>query len=73
MIAKPARVGGGRCSDGLAGHPLEDVRVMTRLGNYSAFNGYRFTPSDYSCLRCRACDHVWRTRAEYVVHVRDGS
>ncbi len=33
--------------------------------NHSAFNGYHYTPSDWSsivCLRCGAC---WRTKAGY--------
>ena len=36
--------------------------------NYSAFNGYSYTPSDYSTVRCDApgCGRVWRTRAAYV-------
>lgn len=36
--------------------------------NYSAFNGYAYTPSDYSCLRCNfpGCERVWRTKAAYV-------
>lgn len=40
------------------------VRVLH--GNYSAFNGYRFTPSDYSEVVCRRCGCRWRTKAAYV-------
>lgn len=35
-------------------------------GNYSAFNGNRFTPSDYSQIVCTRCGSVWRTKAAYV-------
>ena len=34
--------------------------------NYSAFNGNRRTPSDYSLVRCSACNTSWRTKAAYV-------
>lgn len=40
------------------------VRVLR--GNYSAFNGYRFTPSDYSEVSCTVCERRWRTSAKYV-------
>jgi hypothetical protein len=40
--------------------------VIVRNGNYSAFNGYRFTPSAYSLVKCRSCGAHWRTRAAYV-------
>jgi hypothetical protein len=41
-------------------------RVEVRKANYSAFNGYRRTPSAYSQLRCGHCGAVWRTKAAYV-------
>ena len=41
-------------------------RVLQRNGNRSAFNGYRWTPSAYSSVRCQVCRAVWRTRAAYV-------
>lgn len=40
--------------------------VLQRKCNHSAFNGYHWTPSDYSCLRCTECGRVWRTKAAYV-------
>lgn len=46
-------------------------RVEVRRANYSAFNGGRRTPSDYSLLVCRACGATWRTRAAYVGQVAD--
>lgn len=45
--------------------------VWTRNGNYSAFNGYRFTPSAYSQVHCRRCGKVWRTKAKYVDDLPD--
>lgn len=40
--------------------------VSCYRGNFSAFNGYRFAPSDYSEIRCSKCGGVWRTKANYV-------
>jgi hypothetical protein len=42
--------------------------VLQRECNYSAFNGYRYTPSDYSTVACHApgCGRAWRTKAAYV-------
>lgn len=42
--------------------------VVERRCNYSAFNGYHRTPSDYSLVRCTApdCRGLWRTKAVYV-------
>lgn len=40
--------------------------VYVRKANYSAFNGYHKTPSDYSEVRCPVCGRVWRTKAAYV-------
>lgn len=42
------------------------VVVVHRKCNYSAFNGYRYTPSDYSLVRCAGCGATWRTKAAYV-------
>jgi len=42
------------------------VVVRQRMCNYSAFNGYRYTPSDYSLVRCVHCGCIWRTKAAYV-------
>lgn len=43
----------------------EDWRVVDRHCNYSAFNGYHRTPSDYSKLLCLFCWRVWRTKGQY--------
>lgn len=53
--------------------PLWDLHwaVINRNCNYSAFNGYRYTTSDYSCVVCTACGAVWRTKAAYVERLPD--
>lgn len=50
---------------------LRDWRVTARRSNQSAFNGYHWTPSDWSAVRCRQCRAMWRTRAKYVEGLRD--
>jgi hypothetical protein len=47
--------------------------VIQRYGNASAFNGYHWTPSDYSAVRCAKpdCGRVWRTKAGYVAQLPD--
>lgn len=40
--------------------------VEQREGNASAFNGYHWTRSDYSMVRCLSCQKSWRTKAAYV-------
>jgi hypothetical protein len=45
--------------------------VLQRKGNRSAFSGYRWTPSDYSAVRCGECGRVWRTNAAYVDKLPD--
>lgn len=46
--------------------------VWQRRCNHSAFNGYHYTPSDYSSVHCRRCQAVWRTNAYYVDALPDG-
>lgn len=45
-------------------------RVLQYKCNYSAFNGYHRTPSDYSAVVCErdagGCGTIWRTKAAYV-------
>jgi hypothetical protein len=54
--------------------PIEQRRwvVIRRKCNYSAFNGYKYTPSAYSEIYCQACGGIGRTRAAYVDQLRDG-
>ncbi len=47
--------------------------VIQRMCNYSAFNGYHYTPSDYSSLNCHSCGAVWRTKAKYVDDIKSGN
>ena len=46
--------------------------VVRRRCNFSAFNGYKWRPSEYSLLHCRACKATGRTKARYVEDIRDG-
>ena len=47
--------------------PARLWRCVAYKHNYSAFNGYHYTPSDYSAISCVRCGAVWRTRADYAV------
>lgn len=47
--------------------------MLVRNGNYSAFNGYRFTPSDYSSVRCLTCGQSGRTNAAWADRCRDAT
>lgn len=47
------------------------VIVLDRCGNSSAFNGYRWQPSDYSAVLCVWCGRVWRTKAKYIAEAPD--
>ena len=46
--------------------------VVDRCCNYSAFNGYHWTASDYSAVYCKACGAFGRTKARYVRELKDG-
>lgn len=54
------------------GHEIKNLIVLKRRCNYSAFNGYHRTPSDYSTVKCTACNFSWRTKASYVESLKDG-
>lgn len=47
--------------------------VVDRLCNHSAFNGYRYTPSDYSHIKCLTCGKCGRTKAKYVSELPDAT
>lgn len=46
--------------------------VVARRCNYSAFNGWRYTPSDWSEVFCKGCHALGRTRASYVEDLPNG-
>jgi hypothetical protein len=58
-------------------------RVLDRRCNFSAFNGYHRTPSDYSSVVCLMCcanrsggtakTALWRTKAGYVRELPDAA
>ena len=60
--------GGAVCRCGESKKSITDRRweVMQYKCNHSAFSGYKWTPSDWSSLRCEACGASWRTKADYV-------
>lgn len=47
--------------------------VMQYKCNYSAFNGYQYTPSEYSEIQCRVCGSKWRTKANFVEQIKDNA
>lgn len=53
--------------------PRAGVVVLTRNANYSAFNGYHYTPSDYSAVMCTCCGACWRTKSAWVAKAPDMS
>lgn len=54
-----------------ANRPARLWRVVTRYGNYSAFNGYAFQHSQYSSVCCLRCGSHWRTKSNYVASLPD--
>ena len=67
--------GGPSCKCGEHKKPVTERNwvVVGRKCNYSAFNGYHWTPSDWSALCCHTCGQHWRTKADYVSKLKDGS
>lgn len=45
--------------------------VLSRNCNYSAFNGYHKTYSEYSTVSCLSCRAVGRTKAGFVHSLKD--
>lgn len=66
--------GGNACQCAEREKPLRERAwvVLQRWCNHSAFNGYRYTPSEWSALMCRECHASWRTKAKYVDELPDG-
>lgn len=46
-------------------------RVVDYKCNYSAFNGYKRTPSDYSEVECLSCGARGRTKANFVTIIHN--
>lgn len=46
-------------------------RVLQRHCNHSAFNGYKYTYSEWSAVTCLCCPTSWRTKADYVNKLQD--
>ena len=57
-----------KCSCGREKRDHSDLVVVKRNFNRSAFNGYRYTPSDYSLVKCTrpGCFGMWRSKSRYV-------
>jgi hypothetical protein len=47
-------------------HDRRFLMVTQRLCNHSAFNGYHYTRSAYSTVRCTICGSHYRTKAAFV-------
>jgi hypothetical protein len=61
--------GGTPCScPGTREERMRNWVVLQYKCNHSAFNGYHYTPSDYSSVICNGpgCSGCWRTTAKYV-------
>ena len=59
---------GSSCTCGRKRGDHTDLVVIALKGNCSAFNGYHWTRSDWSAVRClrAGCSGNWRTKADYV-------
>jgi len=56
------------CNCGRKRGDHSDLVVVMRNCNFSAFNGYHKTPSDYSAIKCTrpGCMGLWRSKSSYV-------
>jgi hypothetical protein len=64
-----------RPARGCPRHKNQNLKVVMRKCNYSAFNGYRRTSSDYSLVECfvPGCTWMTRTKASYVNALPDAT
>lgn len=64
--------GGHACNCEERKKPAEDRNwvIIDYKCNFSAFNGWRRTASDYSSVRCVECGRAWRTKSNYVNKLR---
>lgn len=60
------------CTCGRKKGDYSDLVIVEYKCNHSAFNGYHYTPSDYSLVRCTrpGCIGLWRTKAAYVDKIK---
>ena len=63
-----------KCTCGRKKGDHTDLVVTMRNCNYSAFNGYHRTPSDYSMVYCtrKGCWGSWRSKDAYTYSLPDG-
>lgn len=62
--------GGKACTcPGKLEDKMKNWVIITYKCNYSAFSGYRRTPSNYSLFRCMSCGMMWRSKASYSILV----
>ena len=62
------------CTCGRKRGDYTDLVVIARRSNHSAFNGYHFTPSNFSHIVCtrKGCCGNRRSDAPYVENLPDG-
>lgn len=61
---------GCKCGEHLKPVEQRNWEVLKYKCNHSAFNGYKYTPSDYSTVVCNSCRACGRTKAAYVDKLR---
>lgn len=57
---------GTTCPASCHGRERENVRIVHRNHNHSAFNGYHRTWSEYTGVVCINCGRSWRTKAAWL-------
>jgi hypothetical protein len=64
-----------KCTCGRKRGDHTDLVATARRCNYSAFNGYHFTPSRYSTVICIrfGCHGTWRSKEKYVDSLPDAT
>jgi hypothetical protein len=62
-----------KCTCGRKRGDHTDLVVKMRRYNCSAFNGYHYTPSQYSMISCTrpSCYGTWRSKEKYVDSLPD--
>lgn len=64
---------------GIRSEKMKNWFVIQRRCNHSAFNGYHYTPSDYSTVACSGpgshgsgCTMILRSKSKFVSSLPDG-